>query len=157
MDFNLQDYAAMQELQHGRTKGWSTATALWVIVAVIVIAFFVFGWTNSCNEKVRLATNISELTGRINALEPAVVAQGNNLYSLNGVTAATVQGVSNIKDFYGAQLYELNDTVFYGRRRFGAPVANNNGREFTQTSTYNLASQNVSVTESCGGSGCNCG
>jgi hypothetical protein len=150
----LQDYAAMQELQHERTKGWGGITALWVIAAVIVIAFFVFGWQNSCNEKVRFATGLSELTGRINAIEPAVVAQGNNLYSLNGVTAATVQGVGNLKQFYGEQLYELNDTVFYGRRH-GGGNGGNNGRLFTQTSNYNLASQSVAVTESCGG--CSCG
>jgi hypothetical protein len=152
-EMSLNDYAAIQELQHQRTRGWGSTTALWVIAAVIVIAFFVYSWNRSCNEKVQFATGLANVTGRVNAIEPAVTAQGNNLYSLNGVAAATVQGVGNIKDFYGAQLYELSNAVFYGRRG-GCCNGSNNGRLFTQTSNYNLASTTATVTESCGGS-CN--
>jgi hypothetical protein len=155
-EISFQDYAAMQELQHQRTRGWGSTTALWVIAAVIVIAFFVYSWSRSCNEKVQFATGLANVTGRISALEPAVVAQGNNLYALNGVTAATVQGVGDLKQNALEQIYALNNQVFYHPPVIVNGNANN-GRKFEQTSNYTLSSQNVAVTESCGGSGCNCG
>ena len=93
-EFNLQDYAAMRELEQMNTKGWGSTTAMWVIAAVIVIAFFVYLWQQGCNEKVLFATGLAKLDGRVDAIEPAVTAQGNNLYKLNGVTAATVQAAA---------------------------------------------------------------
>jgi hypothetical protein len=147
-DMTFQDFATMQEMTHGRTRGWSSATALWVIAAVIVVAFFVYNWSHSCNEKIQFATGLANITGRVNALEPAVTAHGNNLYALNGVTAAAVQGIGDAKQNFAEQIYELNNKVFYGRT---CGCSGGNGRQFTQTSNYSLASQSVAVTESCGG------
>jgi hypothetical protein len=149
----FQDFATMQEMTHQRTRGWSSATALWVIAAVIVVAFFVYNWSHSCNEKIQFATGLANITGRVNALEPAVTAHGNNLYALNGVTAAAVQGIGDAKQNFAEQIYELNNQVFYGRRGC-CNGSSNNGRQFTQTSNYTLASQAVAVTESCGGCSC---
>lgn len=145
-EFNVQDFVAMRELECQNHKGTGTMTALWVIAAVIVIAFFVYVWQKGCNEKVQFATGLANLNGRVNALEPAVTAQGNNLYQLNSVTAATVQGAKCMAD----QLYQLNDEVFYAphnRRASGCGGCGN--REFRQTSTYNLASTAVTVDETC--------
>lgn len=36
---SIQEYAAMRELECEHKKGWGSTTALWVIAAVIVIAF----------------------------------------------------------------------------------------------------------------------
>lgn len=147
-EFNLQDYAAMRELEQKNTKGWGSTTAMWVIAAVIVIAFFVYLWQQGCNEKVMFATGLAKLDGRVDALEPAVTAQGNNLYQLNGVTAATVQGTKDMRDCFGESIYNLNEAVFYScRNRSGCGSCGN--REFRQTSTYNLASQAVTVDETC--------
>lgn len=147
-EFNLQDYAAMRELEQKNTKGWGSTTAMWVIAAVIVIAFFVYLWQQGCNEKVMFATGLAKLDGRVGAIEPAVTAQGNNLYQLNGVTAATVQGTKDMRDCFGESIYNLNEAVFYSHRnRSGCGSCGN--REFRQTSTYNLASQAVTVDETC--------
>lgn len=129
------------------TNGWSRDTALWVIAAVIVIAFVAYIWNKGCSEKTMFATGLATLNGKISAIEPAVTAQGNNIYKLNGVVASTVQGVADVKECYGADLYELNHAVFYGGRSRGCSGCGN--REFKQTSTYNLASTNVTVDETC--------
>ena len=75
-----------------------------------------------------------------------------NIYTLNGVVASTVQGVKDMKQNFEDQLYELNDEVFYSRSnrhgRSGSCGCGGN-REFKQTSTYNLASTNVTVEENC--------
>lgn len=147
-DLNLQDYAAMRELEHRNSDGYGSTVAKWVIAAVIILAFLVYIWQQNCNEKVRFATGLAQLDGRVNAIEPAVTAQGNNLYQLNGVTAATVQGTKDMRDCFGESIYNLNEAVFYSRRnRSGCGSCGN--REFRQTSTYNLASQAVTVDETC--------
>lgn len=162
MEMNLQDYAAMRELECGRTKGWGSTTALWVIAAVIVIAFFVYSWSKNCNEKVQFATSLSNLNGRIQCMEPSVRWAGEQLYAANGAISQLVQGVKDMHKTYGDQLFQLNDEIFFDRSSYGRcgrngnGGCNNNGRRFEQQSTYNLASQAVTVTESCGGNGCNC-
>lgn len=152
-NLSIQDYVAMRELECSHKKGWGSTTALWVIAAVIVVAFFVYAWQKGCNEKVQFATGLATLTGRVNSIEPAVTAQGNNLYQLNGAFSATAQGVASIKECAFNQLYELNDAVFYNPYRRGRSGCGCNGgcggREFKQTSTYNLASQAVTVDETC--------
>lgn len=123
-----------------------TMTAVWVIAAAIILALVVYVWQKGCNEKVQFAANMAELNGRVNAIEPAVTAQGNNLYQLNGVTAAIVQGAKCMAD----QLYQLNDEIFYSpRARRASGCGSCGNREFRQTSTYNLASQAVTVDETC--------
>lgn len=126
-------------------------TALWVIVAVVIFAVIVWVWNKNCTEKAEIAAGVQKLVGRVDALEPAVTSQGNNIYTLNGVMASTVQGVKDLKQCFGDDIYQLNEEIFYGRShshgRGGCGGCG--GREFKQTSTYNLASTNVTVDETC--------
>lgn len=151
---SVQDYAAMREIEQHRGKDHSIYTVGLLIVAAIVIAFFVYMFSKNSNEKVQFATAVSKLDGRIDALEPAVTSQGNNIYRLNGVVASTTQGVKDMKQNFEDQLYELNDEVFYSRsnrhgRSSGCGCGSSGGRVFNQRSTYNLASQEVTVDERC--------
>ena len=130
------------------TWGGGIMTALWAIFAIVIIALLVWVWNRNCTEKAEIAAGVQKLVGRVDALEPAVTAQGKNLYDLNGVTAATVQGVKNLKECFGEDIYQLNEEVFYGPRR-GRSCGGCGNREFKQTSTYNLASTNVTVDETC--------
>ena len=128
-------------------KGWSRDTALWIIAAVIVIGFVAWLWSKGCTEKTEIAVGLANLAGRVNSIEPAVTAQGNNLYKLNGVVSATVQGVGDFKECANDKFDFLeNQVLFQGSRRSGCGCGN---REFRQTSTYNLASTNVTVDETC--------
>lgn len=148
---SVQDYAAMRDIEHHKSKDQSIYTVGLLIVAAIVIAFFVWMFGKNSNEKVQFATAVAKLDGRLDAVEPALTAQGNNIYRLNGVVASTAQGVKDMKQNFEDQLYELNDEVFYSRhnrnRSSGCGCGGN--REFRQTSTYNLASTNVTVDETC--------
>lgn len=149
---SVQDYAAMRDIEYHKNKDHSIYTVGLLIVAAIVIAFFVWLFGKNSNEKVQFATAVSKLDGRLDALEPAVTAHGNNLYKLNSVMSATDQGVKDLKQNFGDQLYELNDEVFYSRRhRHGREggCGSSGGRVFNQRSTYNLASQEVTVDERC--------
>lgn len=148
---SVQDYAAMREIEGSHNKGWGFTTALWIIAAVVVLGIFIYIWQKNCNEKVQFATSIAKLDGRVDAIEPTLTAQGNNLYSLNNVVAATVQGTKDIKENVYNQLFQLNDEIFYNPSR---RIARNGcggcgNREFKQLSTYNLASQAVTVEENC--------
>lgn len=108
---SIQEYAAMRELECEHKKGWGSTTALWVIAAVIVIAFFVYSWHNSCNERTQFAVGLANLTGRVNCMEPDVRWTGQQLYAANGAISATVQGVGDMKANFGDQLFQLNREV----------------------------------------------
>lgn len=155
---SIQEYAAMRDLECNHKKGWGLTTAVWVVAAVIVIAFIVNVWNNNCNEKVQFANGLARLTGRIDCMEPDVRWAGQQLYAANGTIQSINRGVRDMAQNFGDQLFQLNDEIFYNPRGRRGGCCNNgcdNGRRFTQTSNYNLASQSVAVTESCGG-GCGC-
>jgi outer membrane murein-binding lipoprotein Lpp len=130
-------------------KGWGLTTAVWVVVAAVILALLVYIWNKNCTEKAEIAAGVQRLVGRVDALEPAVTAQGNNIYKLNGVVSATVQGVKSLKECFGDDIYQLNEEIFYGARRGRSGCGGCGNREFKQTSTYNLASTNVTVDETC--------
>ena len=143
---SVQDYAAMRDIEHHKSKDQSIYTVGLLIVAAIVIAFFVWMFGKNSNEKVQFATAVAKLDGRLDAIEPAVTAQGNNIYRINGVLASTVQGVGDLKECTNDKLDFLENQVLFQRRGNGCGCGN---REFKQTSTYNLASTNVTVDETC--------
>ena len=135
-------------MENNEGKGWGLTTAVWVVVAAVILALLVYIWNKNCTEKAEIAAGVQKLVGRVDALEPAVTSQGNNIYTLNGVVASTVQGVKDMKQCFGEDIYQLNEEVFYGHRR-GRSCGGCGNREFKQTSTYNLASTNVTVDETC--------
>lgn len=154
-DMTLSDYAAMREIECQHGKGWGLSTAVWVLVAAVIIFAIVYNWTKTSNEKAQFATSLARLDGRIDCLEPDVRWAGQQLYAANGAISAVVQGVGDMKTNFGNQLFQLNREVFYdegcgcggnGYRRNGCGCGN---REFAQTQTYTLASQGVTVTEKC--------
>lgn len=146
-DMNLQDYAAMRELERGHKDGWGFTTALWVIAGVIILAIVFWGWNKMNTEKTEIAVGLANIAGRVNSIEPAVTAQGNNIFKLNGVVASTVQGVGDLKECTNDKLDFLENQILFQRGRTGCGGCGN--REFKQTSTYNLASTNVTVDETC--------
>lgn len=145
---SVQDYAAMRDIEHHKSKDQSIYTVGLLIVAAIVIAFFVWMFGKNSNEKVQFATAVAKLDGRLDAIEPAVTAQGNNIYRINGVLSSTVQGVGDLKECTNDKLAFLENQVLFQRGRNGGCGCSGN-REFKQTSTYNLASTNVTVDETC--------
>lgn len=146
-DMSLQDYAAMRELESGHKKGWGESIALYIIGFVILLAILVWAWNKMNTEKTEIAVGLANIAGRVNAIEPAVTSQGNNIYKINGVLASTVQGVGDLKECTNDKLDLLENQILFQRGRGCGSGCGN--REFRQTSTYNLASTNVTVDETC--------
>lgn len=131
-----------------KTNNWGGNIALYIIGAVLTAGFLAYLWHKGASEKAQLGVGIANLQGRVNAIEPVLTAQGNNIFSLNGVVASTVQGVKDMKECFGYDIAGLNDAVFTARTRSGGCGGCGN-REFKQSSTYNLASTQVVVDETC--------
>ena len=169
MGMELQDYAAMQELQKQDKDGrWGTNTALWIIAAVIVIAFIANIWAKNCTEKVAFATGLSDLHGRIECIQPQVGKLNDQMYGAAQAFAGLTVGLSETRRDFGTQLGQLNNTVYYnpanegwfgygggcGRNRGGGCGCGTPNRVFAQTQTYTPSTSEVTVTETCGNDRC---
>ena len=133
-----------------KRENWGGNIALYIIGAVLAVGFLAYLWHKGASEKAQLGVGIANLQGRVNAIEPVLTAQGNNIFSLNGVVASTVQGVKDMKECFGYDIAGLNDAVFTARTRSGGCGGCGN-REFKQSQTYNLASTTVTVDDTCRG------
>ena len=150
MDMTIQDFAAYKEITGDRHQGkWSMATAIWVIAAILFVLALLWFIHRNGQEKADLAASVQGLYGRVNALEPAVTAQGNNIYQLNGVVSATVQGVGNLKTFAEDQIASLNGAVFTARCGSSRCGGNGNSR-FVKTDNYSLCDSSLQSIETCG-------
>ena len=167
MGMELQDAAALQELSHRNNERWGTNTALWVIAAVVVIAFIANIWSRNCSEKVAFATGLANLDGRVNCITPQVGKLNDQMYGAAQAFAGLTVGLSETRRDFGAQLAQLNNTVYYNpaNEYFGwngsgcsqgrsGGCCGNPSRVFTQTQTYAPKDQTVTVTESCGNDRC---
>ena len=57
----ISDYASIKELENEHRDGWGSTTALWVIVAALILFAIVYNWTRNCNEKVQFANELAEM------------------------------------------------------------------------------------------------
>lgn len=157
MDMTLSDYAALRDVEHNQKDGWGSTTALWVLVAAVIIIAIVYNWTKNCNEKVQFATGLSNLNGRIECLAPQVSTLNSQMYGAAQAFAGLTVGVDDLKNRTATQLDALNNTVYwnpinngYGSRNCGCNSCCSPNRVFAQTSTYaQTGTPQVTVTESC--------
>lgn len=148
-NMTVQDLMAYNELTRNHHEGkWSIATSLWVIVAIIFVIALLWYVHRSGSDKADLAASIQGLCGRVNALEPAVTAQGQNLYSINSVLSATTQAVGDFKSVANAQLAALDGAVFVPRCQAGC--GNNGGSRFVKRDNYCLSDSSLQAIETCG-------
>ena len=101
------------------------------------------------NDKADLAASIQKLYGRVDAIEPAVTAQGNNIYTLNSVMSATTQAVGDFKTLANEQLASLNGAVFTSRCGCGNGCGNGSPR-FVKRDNYCLNDSSLQAIETCG-------
>ena len=148
-NMTVQDLMAYNELTRNHHEGkWSIATSLWVIVAIIFVIALLWYVHRSGSDKADLAASIQGLYGRVNALEPAVSAQGQNLYSINSVLSATTQAVGDFKSVANAQLAALDGAVFVPRCQAGC--GNSGGSRFVKRDNYCLSDSSLQAIETCG-------
>lgn len=147
----MQDFAAMRTLEHEKTQGWGGTTALWVLVAAVIIFAIVYNWTKNCNEKVLFATGLSQLQGRMECIAPKVDELGRQNYG----TAQTLSGTVSSLAYVNRDLNQLNESVFYGEENHrcggnrGGCGCGGNNRRFDQRSYYTPEKTEVIVSESC--------
>lgn len=160
----LQEAAALQELSHRNGERWGTNTALWVIAAVVVIAFVANIWSRNCSEKVAFATGLANLDGRINCITPQVSKLNEQMYGAAQTFAGLVVGLDETRRDYGNQLGQLNNTVFYNPINSGYGSCGNlrsggccgtPSRVFAQSTQYQqTGTPQVTVTETCANDRC---
>lgn len=144
----VQDVMALNEItrrDHNDGK-WSMATSLWVIVGIIFVVALLWYVHRSGADKADLAASVQKLVGRVDAIEPAVTAQGNNLYNINSVLSATTQAFGDYKSIADVQLAALNGAVFTSRCGGGC----NGGTRFTKRDNYCLSDSSLQAVETCG-------
>lgn len=146
----LQDLMVLKEINKDdkHTGKWSMATAIWVIAAILFVLALLWFIHRTGQDKADLAGAIQGLYGKVNSLEPAVTAQGNNLYNINSVLSATTQGVGDLKNTVLEQLATLNGAVY--APRCGSSRCGNNGSRFVKTDNYSLCDSSLQSIESCG-------
>lgn len=96
----ISDYASIKELENEHRDGWGSTTALWVIVAALILFAIVYNWTRNCNEKVQFAVGMARMEGRLNCIEPDVRWAGQQLYAANGAIL-----IANDPDGYEGQAF----------------------------------------------------
>lgn len=146
----IQDVMALNEItrkDHNEGR-WSMATSLWVIVGIIFIVALLWYVHRTGADKADLAASVQKLVGRVDAIEPAVTAQGNNIFNINSVLSATTQAFGDYKTVAEAQLAALNGAVFTSRCGGGC---NNGGTRFVKRDNYCLSDSSLQAIDTCGG------
>lgn len=151
-NFSVQDIAAIREMMDdgGRGGKWGQNTALWAIVAIVIVIAFLWFCRKAGDDKADLAASVQGLYGRVNAIEPAVTAQGNAIVALNSVTAATTQAVGDFKAVASQQLAALDGAVFVPRCAVQTRGCGCTDSRFVKTSVYTPSTTSVEQVETCG-------
>ena len=124
---------------------WGQNTALWAIVAIAIVIAFLWFCHKSGEDKANLAGSIQQLYGRVNAIEPAVSANSQNVFQMKGTLAGVIQGVQDIKD----DVVGLDAAVFTSR--CGGRSGGCNDTRYVAKNSYNLATSTLEQIETCGG------
>lgn len=124
---------------------WGQNIALYIIAGVILIALFIWLCHKSGEDKANLAGAVQSVTSRVNAIEPAVTANANNIYGLSNSVAKANQSLK----FIGDDVAALDDAVYvpscgHGRRGCGCGT-----EKFRKESTYTLDSTTLTEVDTC--------
>lgn len=149
-EMTLQDLAAMQELTKEKHSGkWSENTALWSIVIVLIILALMWYVNRIGADKADLAAAVQSTVSRVNSLEIAASAQGNDIKSLNSVLSATTQAVGDFKATASDMLDNLNHTV-YGPRNGRCGGDCGGSARFVKRANYCLSDSSLQEIDTCG-------
>lgn len=153
-NLTLQDLPILREMTGDHGGKWGQNTALWAIVAIILVVAFLWFFRKTGDDKADLAASVQKLYGRVDAIEPAVTAHGNAINDLNSVTSATTQAVGDFKSMTLRNLAALDDAVFeprthgewHGRRS----SCGCNDSRFIKKSVFTPSETSVEQIETCG-------
>ena len=148
-DMTVQDLAALQELTKDKHPGkWSENTALWSIVIILIILALMWYINRIGADKADLAAAVQSTVSRVNSLETATTAQGNDIKDLNKVVSATTQAQSDFQYTAGEQIAMLNRATFVPR---GGRSCNGEGKaRFVKRTNYCVDDQSLQEIDTCG-------
>ena len=142
--------AAIKEMMDDHRGGrWGQNTALWAIVAIILVIAFLWFCRKAGDDKADLAAAVQNVYARVNAIEPAVTAQGNSISELKSVTTATTQAVGDFKATALRNLAALDNAVFTSRCGEHHSCGCNDSR-FVKKSVFAPSTTSVEQIETCG-------
>lgn len=149
MEMTLRD--ALDLIKSERHDGgkWGQNTALWAIVAVVIILALLWFCHRQGSDKADLAASIQGLYGRVSTLEPVVKNNAEQNFKTAASLAGIVQGVSDIREYTYSQINNLDNAVFQpvcGTRSCGC-----GGDRFVKTSTFTPSTVQVEQIETCRG------
>lgn len=154
-DMTVQDLAALQELTKDKHPGkWSENTALWSIVIILIILALMWYINRIGADKADLAAAVQSTVSRVNSLETATTAQGNDIKDLNKVVSATTQAQGDFQFTAQEMLANLNRVAFRPSWDYGGCNRNgcngNGSARFVKRANYCLEDQNLEEIETCG-------
>jgi hypothetical protein len=150
MDMDFKDMAAIKEMMDDHRGGrWGQNTALWAIVAIILVIAFLWFCRKAGDDKADLAASVQNVYARVNAIEPAVTAQGNSISELKSVTTATTQAVGDFKATALRNLSALDNAVFVPRCGEHHSCGCSDSR-FIKKSVFTPSTTSVEQVETCG-------
>lgn len=124
---------------------WGQNIALYIIAGVILVALFIWLCHKSGEDKANLAGAVQSVTSRVNAIEPAVTANANNIYGLSNSVAKANQSIK----FIGEDVAGLNDAVYVPGCRHGRGGCGCGTEKFRKESTYTLDSTTLTEVDTC--------
>lgn len=134
----------MNENDGGR---WGQNIALYIIAGVILVALFIWLCHKSGEDKANLAGAVQSVTSRVNAIEPAVTANANNIYGLSNSVAKAHQSIQ----FIGADVASLDEAVYVPRcgHGRGSGCGCGGSEKFRKESTYTLDTTTLTEIDTC--------
>ena len=132
----------MENTDGGR---WGQNIALYIIAGVILVALFIWLCHKSGEDKANLAGAVQSVTSRVNAIEPAVTANANNIYGLSNSVARANQSIQ----FLGADVASLDDAVYVPKCGHGRGGCGCGTEKFRKESTYTLDSTTLTEVDTC--------
>ena len=144
MSHSLKHICIMDNTDGGR---WGQNIALYIIAGVILIALFIWLCHKSGEDKANLAGAVQSVTSRVNAIEPAVTANANNILGLSNSVAKAQQSIQ----FIGADVASLDDAVYvprcgHGRGGHGCGCGED---KFRKETTYTLGTTTLTEIDTC--------
>ena len=141
MSHSLKHICIMDNTDGGR---WGQNIALYIIAGVILVALFIWLCHKSGEDKANLAGAVQSVTSRVNAIEPAVTANANNIYGLSNSVARANQSIKFIGDDVAALDAVYVPSCGHGRRGCGCGT-----EKFRKESTYTLDSTTLTEVDTC--------
>lgn len=142
MSHSLKHICIMDNTDGGR---WGQNIALYIIAGVILVALFIWLCHKSGEDKANLAGAVQSVTSRVNAIEPAVTANANNIYGLSNSVARANQSLK----FIGEDVASLDDAVYVPRCGHGRGGCGCGTEKFRKESTYTLDSTTLTEVDTC--------